>query len=81
MKPSHPGAFIREEIFDELGLSVSAAARALDVQQDDLDAVVAGNAPLSAELAQRIERTYGVKSAMLLAMQVWYDSRAVQRPR
>ena len=31
MAPPHPGAFIRDEILDELGLSVSAAAKALGV--------------------------------------------------
>ena len=36
MTPPHPGAFIREEILDELGLSVSAAAQALDVRRATL---------------------------------------------
>jgi plasmid maintenance system antidote protein VapI len=30
MVPPHPGAFIREEILDELGLSVSEAAKVLE---------------------------------------------------
>ncbi len=30
--PPHPGVFVREEILDELGLSVSDAARVLDVR-------------------------------------------------
>ena len=40
MTPPHPGAFIREEILDELGLSVSEAAKVLDVRRatlSDLD--------------------------------------------
>jgi hypothetical protein len=31
--PPHPGAFVREEILDELGLSVSEAAKVLDVRR------------------------------------------------
>ena len=33
MAPPHPGEFIRDEILDELGLSVSEAADVLDVQR------------------------------------------------
>ena len=33
MTPPHPGAFIRIEALDELGLSVSAAARILGVRR------------------------------------------------
>ena len=36
MKPSHPGAFIRAEIIDGLGLSVSKAAGILGVRRATL---------------------------------------------
>ena len=36
MAPPHPGAFIREEILNELGLSVSEAAKVLDVRRATL---------------------------------------------
>ena len=47
--PPHPGAFIREEILNELGLSVSEAAKVLDVRRATLSdlatatVVVGGN--------------------------------------
>jgi antitoxin HigA-1 len=34
--PPHPGAFIREEILDELNLTVSEAAKALDARRATL---------------------------------------------
>ena len=36
MKPSHPGEFIREEILNELGLSVARAAEVLGLERSHL---------------------------------------------
>ena len=69
--PPHPGAFIREEILNELGLSVSEAAKVLDVRRATLSDLVNGNASLSAEMALRIEKAFGVKMETLLNMQAW----------
>ena len=44
MNPTHIGVFIREEILDELGLSVSAAAEALGVRRATLSDLINGNA-------------------------------------
>jgi addiction module HigA family antidote len=44
MAPPHPGTFIREEILDELGLTVSEAAKVLDVRRATLCDLINGNA-------------------------------------
>jgi antitoxin HigA-1 len=74
MKPPHPGSFIREEILDELGLSVARAAEILGVRRATLSDLVNGKAALSAEMALRIEKAFGVDMDTLLRMQAWYDS-------
>ena len=74
MAPPHPGAFIREEILDELGITVSKAARVLDVRRATLSDLINGNAALSAEMALRIEKAFGVKMETLLNMQAWHDA-------
>ena len=79
MAPPHPGRFIREEILDELGLSVSAAARALDVRRATLSELINGRATLSAEMALRIEKAFGVKMETLLNLQAWHDAHAMRR--
>ena len=79
MAPPHPGAFIREEILDELGLSVSEAAKVLDVRRATLSDLIHGNAALSAEMALRIEKAFGVKMETLLNMQAWYDAYAMRQ--
>lgn len=79
MAPPHPGAFIREEILDELDLSVGDAAKALEVRRATLSDLVNGNAALSAEMALRIEKAFGVKMETLLNMQAWYDAYAMRQ--
>ena len=74
MKPSHPGAFIREEILDELGLSIVRAAEILDVRRATLSDLVNEKAGLSPEMALRIEKAFGVSMDTLLRMQVWHDT-------
>jgi len=80
MAPPHPGAFIREEILDELGLSVSEAAKVLDVRRAALSDLINGNAALSAEMALRIEKAFEVKMETLLNVQAWYDAFAMRQP-
>jgi antitoxin HigA-1 len=79
MAPPHPGAFIREEVLDELSLSVSEAAKALGVRRATLSDLINGNAALSAEMALRIEKAFGVKMETLLNMQSWHDAYAMRQ--
>ena len=72
MTPSHPGAFIRIEVLEELGLNVAAAARILGVRRATLSDLVNGNASLSPEMATRVERAFGVSMDLLLRMQAWH---------
>ena len=70
----HPGTFIRIEALEELGLSISAAARILGVRRATLSDLVNGHASLSPEMALRIEKAFGVSMDMLLRMQAWHDA-------
>src|SRR5215469_641605 len=79
MTPPQPGAFIREEILEELNLSISAAADALGVRRATLSDLVNGGAALSPEMALRIEKAFGVDMDMLLRMQAWHDATAMRR--
>ncbi|TMK06984.1 MAG: HigA family addiction module antidote protein, partial [Alphaproteobacteria bacterium] len=51
MRPPHPGAFIREEILSELGLTVAHTAEILKVRRATLSDLLNGNAALSPEMA------------------------------
>jgi addiction module HigA family antidote len=71
--PPHPGDFIRTEIIDPAGLSVTAAAAALQVSRPALSSLLNGKANLSGDMALRIEKAFGVKMDTLMRMQSSYD--------
>lgn len=70
--PPHPGDFIRTEIIEPAGLSVTAAA-ALQVSRPALSSLLNSKAGLSGEMALRIEKAFGVKMETLMRMQSAFD--------
>jgi addiction module HigA family antidote len=74
MKPTHPGTFIREEILNELDLTISKAADILKVRRATLSDLLNQKASLSPEMAMRIELAFNVKMETLLNMQAMYDA-------
>ena len=73
LKPPHPGDFIRTEIIQPRGLSVTAAAQALQVSRPALSSLLNGKADLSGNMALRIEKAFGVRMDTLMRMQASYD--------
>src|SRR6476620_3178391 len=71
--PPHPGDFIRTEIIQPAGLSVTAAAAALQVSRPALSSLLNGKADLSGDMALRSEKAFGVKMDTLMRMQASYD--------
>jgi antitoxin HigA-1 len=51
---------------------MSEAAKVLGVRRATLSDLVNGNTALSAEMALRIEKAFGVKMETLLNMQAWH---------
>ena len=78
MRPTHPGVFIREEIIEELGLTVGKVAEILDVRRATLSDLVNGRAGLSPEMALRVEKAFGVNMDTMLKMQAWFDACAMR---
>src|SRR5690625_5744747 len=54
--PPHPGELLREDVIDELGLSVTEAARRLGLSRVALSRVINGKAAISTDLASRLEQ-------------------------
>ena len=71
--PPHPGDFIRTEIIEPAGLSVTRAAKALQVSRPALSSLLNAKADLSGNMALRIEKAFGVKMDTLMKMQSAYD--------
>jgi addiction module HigA family antidote len=72
-RPSHPGPFIRRQIIEPLGLSVTEAAKVLGVTRPALSALLNGRAALSPEMALRVEKAFGPNMGTLLRMQTSYE--------
>jgi len=77
--PPHPGDFIRTEIIEPAGLSVTAGAIALRVSRPALSSLLNGKADLSGEMALRIEKAFGVKMDTLMRMQASYDIAQIRK--
>jgi addiction module HigA family antidote len=77
-RPAHPGRFIRMEVIEPLGLSVTKAAEVLGVTRPALSALLNGRAALSPDMALRIEKAFGPKLDTLLRMQTAYEIAAAR---
>jgi addiction module HigA family antidote len=77
--PAHPGGFVKSEIIEALGLSVTDAAAALGVTRPALSAMLNERAKLSPEMALRIEKAFGVSMDTLMRMQNSFDIAQARR--
>jgi addiction module HigA family antidote len=82
MNPPHPGELLREDVIEEMGISVKEAAERLGVSRVALSRVLNGKAGISPDLAVRLERA-GVSTARAwLTMQANYAlAQAVKNPQ
>jgi addiction module HigA family antidote len=74
--PAHPGMVIKSEL-EELGVSISAAAKALGISRQQLHNVIVGRSAVSAEMAVRLEKGLGSTADTWLRMQANHDLAAV----
>ena len=71
--PVHPGRVVRHDCLEPLGLTVTAAAKALGVTRQALNNVVNGKAGISPEMAIRLSKAFGSTPETWLRMQLAYD--------
>jgi addiction module HigA family antidote len=77
--PPHPGEVLRDLCLEPLGLSVTAAAKALGVSRKTLSALLNGHAGISPEMAVRLSMAFDTSAESWLQQQMHYDlSRAEQ---
>jgi antitoxin HigA-1 len=73
MKPSHPGAILREDILKEMNLTITKAAQGLGVSRKQLSEVVNEVAGISAEMALRLEKAFGIDAYFWMDLQAKFD--------
>jgi antitoxin HigA-1 len=69
----HPGDWLRTEIVAPHGLNVTEAARHLGVTRQAMSNLLNARAGLSADMAIRFEKAFGVKADTLLRMQTAFE--------
>ena len=76
MHPSltvHVGDWLKTEIVEPAGINVTDLAAHFGVSRQALSTLLNGHASLSADMAIRFEKAFGVKADTLLRMQTSYD--------
>ena len=79
--PPHPGEVIRELCLEPLGLSVTAAARALGVSRKSLSELLNGKSGISPEMAIRLAIAFNTTPESWLSQQMQYDLWKVRQKR
>ncbi|OYX71909.1 MAG: addiction module antidote protein, HigA family [Rhizobiales bacterium 17-65-6] len=69
----HPGEWLRTEFVEPYGLNVTLTAEKLGVTRQAMSNLLNGSAGLSAEMAIRFEKAFGVRADTLLRMQAAHD--------
>lgn len=69
----HPGAVLREEFLDPMGLSVYALAQAIHVPRSRINEICHGRQGISANIALRLGKFLNVDPQWFLNMQAKYD--------
>src|SRR5579863_1704356 len=69
----HPGEIIKEDILPSVGLSVTAAAKALGVSRQMLHDTLAERRPLSAVMCLKVSRLFGSTPEFWMRLQADYD--------
>lgn len=73
VNPPHPGAIVKRECLEPLGLSVSKAAEGLGVSRQALSELVNEKSAVSVEMAIRLSKAFGSSPETWLGMQTAYD--------
>lgn len=68
----HPGEILADELA-ELGVSVAALARAIDVPQSRMAEIVKGKRGISADTALRLSAYFGTSARLWLNLQAAFD--------
>ena len=69
----HPGPWLKRQIVEPHGINVKDLAAHFGVSRQNLSNILNGHTALSADMAIRFEKAFGLKAETLLRMQARYD--------
>ena len=71
--PLHPGVIIRELYINELGLTVTDAAKGLGISRNSLSELLNGKNGISAEMSYRLSKAFGATPESWMNLQRDYE--------
>ncbi len=82
VRPTHPGAMLREDFLPDYDLTVAAFARALGVSRQTIHELLKERRAISPEMALRLARLFGNTPEFWLnaqrAVDLWDASRSIK---
>jgi addiction module HigA family antidote len=79
LPPIAPGALLREEWLDPLGITPYRLAKDIDVPPNRVTAILAGARAISADTALRLARYFGTDAQSWMNLQAQYDLATERR--
>ena len=69
----HPGVWLREEIVEPKNLSITELAKHFGISRQAVSGLLNGRVSLSADMAIRFEKAFGLKADTLCRMQTEHE--------
>jgi len=83
VRPTHPGAMLREDFLPEFGLSVSTFAKAIGVSRQTVNELLRERRAVSPAMALRLSRYFGNSAEFWLnaqrATDLWKAARSMRK--
>ena len=83
VRPTHPGAMLREDVLPEYGLTVSSFAKALGVSRQTVNELLRERRGVSPDMALRLSRLFSNSPEFWLnaqrAVDLWEAARNIKR--
>lgn len=73
MEPSHPGAIIQEFYLDELGLTITDIAKAMEASPSTIGRIVQEKAAVTPDMAIKLSQVLSGSPASWIQLQTNYD--------
>ncbi|MBH0202840.1 MAG: HigA family addiction module antidote protein [Nitrospira sp.] len=84
IRPTHPGAMLREDFVPEYGLTVSGCAKSIRGSRQTVNELLCERRAVSPEMALRLSRLFGNSPEFWLnvqrAVDLWDAARQSKRP-
>ncbi len=77
--PAHPGELVRFDCLEPLGLSITDAAKALNVSRQALNNLVNKKSGISPEMAVRLSKVFNGSPEFWMRLQLQYDLAQIER--